>query len=440
MAWSGYFEYGGTEIINAARTEAYARNAGIGWFKPVYQPESTQAVPWLLGDGEYDSPLQDDAPWTDYRDPDSYDFLGAYPLSVQGIEDSTWTANVVENVADGGVIGGVRKGTRSVVFQVVLVARSVCGAESGMRWLREALGGRPCLGPATGGCGGHDLCYFRCPPLVDFDGDADPADCLPDWHRNLRNVSALTGPTVGSKQFITDGGAAWIVDFTMAAGNPYEWGQEQPVVAGFCDPRVQVPYVGGVVPDGGSFDMDGTVFSEYHCPKPTYQPLFDPECPAVIPPPGLPSVPMSCYDFPVNFSRRQFVIPPDHIPLWQEEVPLITIKAFTHAVHNLRIRFYADVLDTGDPSVDPCNYCGDMVFSYIPRNTTMVFDGADRQVYVEALGGGSRRRADSLVFATDGEPFDWPGLSCGLGYIVTVDMPQTQEPPVIDLSLYPRGA
>ena len=92
MAWNGYFTFGGTEVINVARTEAYARNAGIGWFKPVYRNE---ALPLILGD-TYTSPLQDDAPWTDPDDLSSYDFYGVYPLDITGIEDSTVTAEVVE--------------------------------------------------------------------------------------------------------------------------------------------------------------------------------------------------------------------------------------------------------------------------------------------------------------------------------------------------------
>ena len=104
----------------------------------------------------------------------------------------------------------------------------------------------------------------------------------------------------------------------------------------------------------------------------------------------------------------------------------------------MRVRFYADLFDTGDPSQDPCNYCGDVVFSYIPPHSTLVLDCADREVYIDQPGIG-RRRADALVTNSKGEPFEWPELSCGYGYVVTVDMPQQMtQRPIVDLSLVPR--
>jgi hypothetical protein len=67
----------------------------------------------------------------------------------------------------------------------------------------------------------------------------------------------------------------------------------------------------------------------------------------------------------------------------------------------------------------------------------MVLDGTEETVHVE-MTGGLRQRADSLVFATDGTPFEWPRLTCGFGYIVTVDLPEQAVPPVVDLSLIER--
>ena len=61
MAWEGWMEFGGVEIINVDRTEAYA--AGTSWFKPVYR--NGNLAP-MLGHGDrYTTPLLDDAPWVD---------------------------------------------------------------------------------------------------------------------------------------------------------------------------------------------------------------------------------------------------------------------------------------------------------------------------------------------------------------------------------------
>lgn len=123
--------------------------------------------------------------------------------------------------------------------------------------------------------------------------------------------------------------------------------------------------------------------------------------------------------------------------MWGEVVPKVEIHAKYADVRNLRVRFYADVDGNGSVADDACAYCGDILFSYVPQNSTLVFDGSDEVIYLQGPGG-SRRRADNLVFKTDGTPFEWPSLSCGFGYVVTLDLPQAQEPPVVDLSLFQK--
>src|SRR5262245_16360019 len=118
MAWPGYWLWGGTEVINIARTQAYARNAGASWVRTCYGgPDVLQTM--LAQD--YRSPVADPAPWADTADPASLEFLGCYPLDITGAEDSTGTATVVEGVLDGGVIGTLRRSTRTLVFNLALV-------------------------------------------------------------------------------------------------------------------------------------------------------------------------------------------------------------------------------------------------------------------------------------------------------------------------------
>jgi hypothetical protein len=167
--------------------------------------------------------------------------------------------------------------------------------------------------------------------------------------------------------------------------------------------------------------------------------LTDPLCPAVIPPPLPPSVAMGCYTAPVNWRRRQITIPRQFIRLWGEVVPKFSIHARDADVRNLRLRFYSDVDGDGTIVDDPCAYCGDIVVSYVPQGSTLVFDASERRVYV-VDSSQLRRSAEQVVFATDGSPFEWPVLTCGFGYIVALDTEQTQVPPVFDLSLYSRVA
>lgn len=442
MSWDGYFTYDGNEFINVSRTEAYAANAGALWLRPTFKND---ALPYMLGDGlHYTTPLQDDAPWVDPDMPESLDFWGFYPLDVTGMDDSTRSSAPIESLGDGGIPGRLRNTTRSIVFNGVIVAGNDAAADYGVRWLRKALLGNACGTQASSSCNGAELCYLSSTPDMYLPGDdpgsdsepLDPEDCLTPYVRSMRKVVFNTGPSITAKRKTQDGGQVWSVTFTAIAGSPWEFGAEVPVLDGFLDPAVEVPWVGGV-PDDASINLDGYIHSEAACAVVEYEPIYDPLFPAVIPPPAPPSVPLGNYNPPLNWRRRQFTIPKQYVPLWGEVVPKIEVHARASDLRNLRLRFYADPFNVGDIADDPCAYCGDIVVSYVPKDHTLVFDGSEQIVYVISPGGG-RRRADSLVFKTDGTPFDWPSLSCGFGYIVTLDLPQTQEPPVIDLSLYPR--
>lgn len=435
MAWEGWLEFAGVEIVNASRTEAYARHAGAGWFKAAIGNTDLVSV---LDHGRYDSPLQDEPDWTDPDVPESYAFLGAYPLSVQGLEDSTRTATVTESTLDGGVVGRPRAASKSVVMQLLLLGTTSAGTEYGHRWLKAALTGGPCIGRDDSDCGGTDLCYLASEPCVDWTSCDDATACLPILRRNLRRVVSTVGPVVNSKRDLTDGSAAWIVSCTLTCGDPFEYGSEIPLIDNFMKDGVEVPYVGGVIPPGGDFDLKGHVQDDPSCSSSTTQPVFDPLCPTVIAPPSAPDISLACFKFPVNYRRRQVTIPEQFIPLYGEVVPFIEIRAHGVEVRNMRLRFFADPHNFGDPDLDPCAFCGDIVFSYIPAGSVMTFNGADQVVYIQTTPNGPRRRADSLVYGSDGKPFDWPALTCGSAYIMTVDLPQTQDPPVFDLTLIPR--
>lgn len=548
MTWDGWFQYDGNEVVNVARTEAYVRNAGYGWFRPQYH---AQALPLMLGDGrEYRTPLQDDAPWVDDDQIESVDFYGMYPLGVTGFEDSSRTSTTVESLSDGGTPGRLRNTIKTLTFNGVLLAGNDKAADYGIKWLRKALLGGVC-GPRTDqACNGAELCYLSSEPEMEnldrypkvaaqidggwfqstdqilaeptdggspdsvystevdgdivgtaydlsvdggepnvlgsatgvemievdipvfdgggvtrlpnltFDGgtpwvtggviDAnvapfnfeepttDPTDCLPPLLRSLRKVLFNNGPEVTAKKVTSDGACIWSVQFTAVAGNPYELGVEMPVIEGFLDPTIPVPWAGGVEPPGAAIDLDGYIYTEAACAVPTFRAIYDPNNPAMIEPPGPPNVPLGGYVAPLNWRRRQITVPKQFVPLWGDVVPKIAVSASTQDVRNLRLRFYVDPYNIGDITEDPCAYCGDIVVSYVPKGHTLILDGAEETVYIISPGGG-RHRADSLVFKTDGTPFEWPALSCGYGYVVTFDLPQTQPPPYVDLSLFARA-
>jgi hypothetical protein len=484
MAWNGYLSIAGNEICNATRTAQYAASMRVPWFHP---QEVNNYLPLMLGNGaKYRTPLLDDAPWTDPDVPESYDFLGFYPIEFAGLEDSSREATITEYITPGGSVGDIRHATKSVVVNGLLIALSEDGAEYGMQWLRQATLGGPC---EDGDPFGGDMCFLSASPKLDipdtpavlaqldggnpdatgalimdgggpdsesdevYDGGDpfhtggiiehsedifivpsptpfDPTACLEPYRRSMRNVKVPGGPTITTKYGMSSG-AMWGVQFTAVAGVPWIFAAEVDVVTGFLTDDAT-----GIATN---IDVAGVVVPEVDCADTIWGPAVDPLCPALIPPPGPVDVPLGCADLPANWRRRQFTIPSIATRLWSDMVPVINVHGPADSdLRNLRLRFYSDPFDEADPSLDPCAYCGDILFSYVPAGSTITLDAASEQVYI-TTAGGTRRLADSLVFGADSKPFDWPSLTCGFAYTVTVDLPQVTELPSLDLTMIPRA-
>jgi hypothetical protein len=143
VAYEGWFTYGGAEIINAQRTSAYIKSMlpGVKVHDICGADCSCDHLHRFLGDLPYASPLADDAPWTDADRPESYQFLGAYPLGVENLTDGTVTATLIEGADDGGWVTGRRSRPREVLFSVALFSTTEEGDDYGMSWLKAALEG-----------------------------------------------------------------------------------------------------------------------------------------------------------------------------------------------------------------------------------------------------------------------------------------------------------
>lgn len=435
MAWSAYFVLNGSEIINAERVETYLEAERVSWFRPYYK---TTAISTLTGE-TYINSWVDEPPWGDPDNPDTYRFWGVYPLNITGISDSTRTAEITENIGAGGTIGDIRDASRAMVFEVALLGQSECAVEAGFNWLKAACSENAC---SDNGCGGGELCYFSCEPCVTDDciGEEGALDaCIAEHSRTLRGVKVVGGPVVTAERTLSDGSVMWTATFTVVAGNPYEFGSEVDLVEGFG--VASDPWVPEIIPADWQFSDEPEEIEDVDCALAVYEPIVDPLCPAIEVPPAPPSIPIGCFELPDAWERRWFTIPRKYVPYWGNAVPVVRIQASDTEVRGLRLRFYADLNADASTLDDPCSYCGDIVFSYIPVNHTMVFDGVSQTIYAEGPGG-TIRRADSLVFKSDGTPFDWPVLSCGLGYVVAVDVPVDTEltMPAVDLSMVPRGS
>src|SRR5690606_5226388 len=112
----------------------------------------------------------------------------------------------------------------------------------------------------------------------------------------------------------------------------------------------------------------------------------------------------------------------------------------TEAARQLRIRFYPNPLERKDlDDLEECAFCGEFNVSYMPGNSELVIDGMTESAYVN-LAGGLVRTANHLLYGPGGGPMEWPLLTCGLPYVMTVDtVPFGVETVVAELQVAGRS-
>jgi len=210
MAYDGWLEFNGVEIVNLSRTAQLSSALGIDvvWVTP-------GAVQWIedaLGGADYD--VVTTAPWYDPNYPASAEFAGVVPLAFPGLDDSTAEATTVEYITDGGKSGKKRNTTLPIVASVALVASTDRGAEYGKRWLDRVLRNSG----AQTFCSGAELRFFR------YKGAGAPVA-----HR--RDVSLTRGSVITRKRS-TECSVTWLATFTLTCGDPYVYGDAETVLTG----------------------------------------------------------------------------------------------------------------------------------------------------------------------------------------------------------------
>lgn len=175
MAYDGFLRYGGTEVANLERLAAYIENglAPAGSRIDVTPCEDLSEVIYSPGWRPYRTPIQDEPPWYDGDDPDTWDFAGVFPLEVTGLDDTTRTVEVTQTLRGDGLPGRVQRTPQTIAVTALLVGRTTESAQAGLAWLRRALHGscdadeQPC-GPAA------TLEVFTvCPAPVSIVADVD---------------------------------------------------------------------------------------------------------------------------------------------------------------------------------------------------------------------------------------------------------------------------
>lgn len=149
--------------------------------------------------------------------------------------------------------------------------------------------------------------------------------------------------------------------------------------------------------------------------------IRDPDCARVPDPPRPPLIQDSCIDEASQWRRYQYVLAPDLVPMWTDALPVVRLQSGTNAIRQVRVRFYPNPLGLDLAELEPCNFCGEFIVSYIPRNSELTVDAIRQTAYVTSAGGVVRA-ASHLLYASDGGPIEWSSLSCGVEYTMTVDV------------------
>ena len=401
MASINYFTLGGVEIVNAARTVDLARVLGVDSVS-----SNSPAYDWIRD--IFGGPLTDmaDAPWYNASDPASGEFAGFMPLSVGGLNDSSYEGQVTEYLTTGGHTGRGRSATRPLVFGGTLVASTTRGMEYGTRWFKQVL-----RGSAT--CGGRDLNYFRTEGAVTSIG----------YRRNVALTRSLsvTGERRGRCSILR------MATFTLTAGDPFAYGASLHLGdltkagavggGGFgMDPFGTDPF-GGVFVGAGTLVLENAL-----CPSLDFSPVSDPLFPALIQPPALPNFLPSGWNIEpgMKFLRIWAKVGPVGESLL-DRVPVIDLGVGASApIRRARVAFWpADAAPDGQ-----CHPLFSAVVSYAPTGGTVSIDGI-RSIASFSGSDGVTRRADGVVFSPTAGPVDWTAFSDPDGFVITLDLFET---------------
>lgn len=400
--FNGYLAYDGVEVLNAARTKAYAE-AAVPQLEVLC--EVPDALRSALGHDPYTTAAGDGAPWYRASIPATGRFYGFFPRGFQGADDSTRTVQLTD-LADGGVHSMPRYGAREIRVSAVALAADEQALAAGMAWLRDVVDSS-CAGTGLG-CDDRTALMLDSLPVT---GTA--ADRFRTFYRvqTISSVKVLEDP--GFKHV-----SGLVVEFILSAGSP--WAYTPLSRIGSLDMDLNtVSQVDAAGEDCGDQDAAYDAFIN----DPYFTAIAQPPRPLTIKPPNL--LPMT------SWRRRTLAIPSLHSDRFGRMVPVINIAVAANDVSQMRVRFYrSDLPATG------CGYDGEFYISYLPANSTLRIDAIRREISV--LVAGNWVPGGHLIYGSAGKPFEWPSLACHRAHTFVVDMASSNSDINIDLDIATR--
>jgi hypothetical protein len=326
---------------------------------------------------------------------------------------------------------------------------------------------------SPGVCGGYDLTYYAlCPGRCDGKCGGQEAagvcddSCRVKWERNLYSVSMSVGPEVIQKHCVNGGGGFFAeVQFTLVAGNPFQYGppksaQAYPFAFTYqtardtFDPTYQNwldelggdpngeyanlwPYLWDLIaptpvsiPPAPAPPAPGTPRATSGPGLPGYRPplIVDPDCPV---PPSFPTPPQDLWCGSIwngSWVRSTYRMQGIDVAFWDEQLPILSVTDTTRDHNDIRVRFTPDGFNPDG------EHAAEFYITYLPQNATMRLNGPRDSIVVER--GYGPERADQLVVVnSNGQPMRWPVVTCGGSWIITVDVPTGASPETIKVDL-----
>jgi hypothetical protein len=152
-------------------------------------------------------------------------------------------------------------------------------------------------------------------------------------------------------------------------------------------------------------------------------PLADPDCPAPPKPPALPTITTDCIEEVGTWRQYAFAINAGDVPLWTSTLPTLILKTSAAQERQVRIRYFANPNGLAPEEVVGNGFWeAEQILTYLPANTELTLDGVGRKA-TASVAGGEVLPANQLLYGTGGAPATWPELRCGVGYVVSLDVP-----------------
>lgn len=470
MALNDFFSLGGVEVANAVRLNAYLKADAVG--SPLAEA-AVCACPTLtaemLGDEPYVNPETDNAPWYDPSVPESADFAGFLPLTIEGLDEYPVKRSVTNAITGGGVLGPARALPRTITVTGILLGATCCAVEYGFHFLSEVLQG--CAGNQ---CDGDCMEIYTCCP-----GEEMTEQCFQEQHRRtLRRVALVDGPRVIER--VGDGCTAGecskgadilTVEFTLVAATPWLWtdvtpvlemrpprddsdtcvtwclkgtNHERPLCIGTvdsCTTGLAVPVTAGACA-GLAWPVDETVDEcdetcrFLPCVDAT-ETCSDNRCQ----PPTPPTVAQldTCFCIPLAVEQQCCDVDLTECPAWSVDTPVMTLRAGSTDLRNVKVTIYERDEDEKDltcvqiAAAKRCDAIATYIVAYVPAGGALTLDGQTGRAIVEC-GGTCESSKD--VYGEAGGPVTFPTMGCST-YVVCIES-DVSNPPAHD-SMFTMG-